>query len=98
MAKTITMHEFNRQEFRMAANLLMELWDNIPEEDIEEAAFIYGVYTDLITICSRTRQIGNDIEYTYQDKTKEPVTLPGVLEEWERKFNKKGGGQHGKNN
>lgn len=72
MTKTITMHEYNRQEFRMAANLLMELWDNIPEDDIEEAAFIYSVYTDLLTVCSRTRQIGNDIEYTYNNTTKKP--------------------------
>lgn len=72
MTKVITMHEFNRQEFRMAANLLMELWDNIPAEDVEEATFIYGVYTDLITICSRSRQIGNDIEYTYNNTTKKP--------------------------
>lgn len=72
MQKHIIMHEFNRQEFRMAANLLMELWDNIPAEDVEEAVFIYGVYTDLITICSRTRQIGNDIDYTYNSTTKQP--------------------------
>ena len=68
MKKQIIMHEFDRQEFRMAANLLIELWDNIPAEDVEEATFIYGVYTDLITVCSRTRQIGNDIEYTYNTK------------------------------
>lgn len=85
MTKKIIMHEFNRQEFRMAANLLAELLDNIPAEDAEEATFIYGVYTDLKTICNRTRQIGNDIEYTYNNKAKQPEWL----EAWEHKMEEK---------